>query len=257
MLDGAKANLARLEAGAKPEEIEVARRQVLNAEANVVFTRNEAERSKALLASGTISTKDDERAQANYGAGLATLEVARATLDLVQSGATDEEIAVARAEVDRLTLELGFRRDELERTRIEAPMAGRVLTPDLQLRHGSFLRVGETLLEIENANVVNAAISVPESDIALIAPGNRVRLKASGYSGREIPGTVRDMAQAAANAGYGSVVRVDAIFENPDGFLRSGMTGYAKIEGTEMRVWQAYLRSFLRFFQIQVWSWIP
>lgn len=257
MLDGAKANLARLEAGAKPEEIEVARRQVLNAEANVVFTKNEAERSKALLASGTISPKDDERAQANYGVGLATLAVARATLDLVQSGATDEEIAVARAEVDRLTLELGFRRDELERTRIEAPMAGRVLTPDLQLRHGSFLRVGETLLEIENADVVNAAISVPESDIALIGPGNRVRLKASGYSGREIPGTVRDMAQAAVDAGYGSVVRVDAIFENPDGFLRSGMTGYAKIEGTEMRVWQAFMRSILRFFQIQVWSWIP
>jgi hypothetical protein len=35
------------------------------------------------------------------------------------------------------------------------------------------------------------------------------------------------------------------------------MTGYAKVDGAEMRVWEAYLRSIRRFFEIEVWSWIP
>ena len=257
MLAGAVASLARLEAGAKPEEIEVARRQLESAEASLAFSRAEAERARELVGTGAVSKAQFEKAQAAYDADLAGLEVARAQLVLVESGATTEEIAIARASVDHLTLELQFRRDELERTRITAPMDGRVVTPDLELRNGSFLRVGETLLEIENADVVRAAISVPESDIALIEPGREVRLKAWGASEDEIPGVVETIAQAAEQEGYGSTVRVDAAFPNPDGRLRSGMTGYAKIEGAEMRTWEAYLRRIVRFFQIEVWSWIP
>ena len=257
MLAGAVASLARLEAGAKPEEIDVARSMVESAEASLFFSRTEAERARELVGTGAVSQAQFEKAQAAHDADLAGLEVARAQLVLVESGATTEEIAIARADVDRLTLELQFRRDELERTRITAPMDGRVVTPDLELRNGSFLRVGETLLEIEDADVVRAAIAVPESDIALIAPGREVRLKAWGASDDEIPGTVESIAQAAEQEGYGSTVRVDAAFPNPDGRLRSGMTGYAKIEGAEMRTWEAYLRRIVRFFQIEVWSWIP
>ncbi|GGH57442.1 HlyD family efflux transporter periplasmic adaptor subunit [Frigidibacter albus] len=257
MLAGAVASLARLEAGAKPEEIDVARSMVESAEASLFFSRTEAERARELVGTGAVSQAQFEKAQAAYDADLAGLEVARAQLVLVESGATTEEIAIARADVDRLTLELQFRRDELERTRITAPMDGRVVTPDLELRNGSFLRVGETLLEIENADVVRAAIAVPESDIALIEPGREVRLKAWGASDDEIPGVVESIAQAAEQEGYGSTVRVDAAFPNPDGMLRSGMTGYAKIEGAEMRTWEAYLRRIVRFFQIEVWSWIP
>lgn len=257
MLAGATAGLARLEAGAKPEEIEVARRELESAEASLAFSRAEAERARELVGTGAVSQATFEKAQAAYEADMAGLEVARAELVLVESGATTEEVAIARADVDRLTLELQFRRDELERTRITAPMDGRVVTPDLSLRNGSFLRVGETLLEIEDAAVVHAAISVPESDIALIEPGREVRLKAWGASDDEIPGVVESIAQAAEQEGYGSTVRVDAAFPNPDGRLRSGMTGYAKIEGAEMRTWEAYLRRIVRFFQIEVWSWIP
>ena len=33
--------------------------------------------------------------------------------------------------------------------------------------------------------------------------------------------------------------------------------GRIYIEGAQMRVWEAYLRTIKRFFQIEVWSWIP
>ncbi|KKN15306.1 hypothetical protein LCGC14_0987440, partial [marine sediment metagenome] len=257
MLDGAAANLARLKVGTKPEEVELARRQVASAEADVVFSKAEMERARDLVESGTVSKKSFEKAESNYGSDLAALDVAQANLELVQSGATAEEIAIAQAEVDRLTQELSFVQDELERTRIAAPMDGRVVTADLELRNGSFLRVGETLLEIENSDLVTAAISVPESDIGLIAPGDRVRLKVRGQANLEIDGTVQSIAPSAEDQGYGSVVRVLAVFDNAQGALRSGMTGYAKIDGAQMRVWEAYLRSITRFFQVEVWSWVP
>ncbi|MBL4811584.1 MAG: efflux RND transporter periplasmic adaptor subunit, partial [Rhodobacteraceae bacterium] len=254
---GAQASLARLEAGPKPEEVELALSQLARAESAVAFSQAEAERNQELLTSGTISHATFDRSQATYEADLASLDVQRANLVLVESGATTEELSIAQADVERLEIELSFERDEIERATIVAPMAGRVITADLQLRHGSFLRVGEVLLEIENAQQVSAAISIPESEIALIRPGSVVRLRAVGHADREILGTVSSIAPAADENSYGSVIRVDAVFDNPDDFLRTGMTGYAKIETTTMRVWEAYLRSIRRFFQVEVWSWIP
>jgi putative peptide zinc metalloprotease protein len=35
------------------------------------------------------------------------------------------------------------------------------------------------------------------------------------------------------------------------------MTGYAKIGGTTMPVWKAFSLALRRFFNVQVWSWIP
>lgn len=257
MLDGATANLARLQAGAKPEALELATRQLERAQASLAYSQAAADRARELVASGTISQQAYEQAIAAYEADRAGLDVAQANLDLVRSGATPEEIAIAAAEVARLTQELAFREDELARTRIEAPMDGRVVTSDLELRYGTFLTVGEALIEIEDAGTITATIAVPEADIALVAPGDGVRLRIWGQSGSEIEGTVREVAPVAMVEGQANVVMVEAAFPNAGGTLRSGMSGYAKIDGAEMRVWEAYLRSISRFFQIEVWSWIP
>jgi multidrug resistance efflux pump len=257
MLDGAEANLARLQAGAKPEAMDLATRQLERAQASLAYSQAAADRARELVVSGTISQQAFEQAIAAYEADRAGLEVAQANLDLVQSGATPEEIAIAAAEVARLTQELAFREDELARTRIEAPMDGRVVTADLELRQGTFLTVGEPLVEIEDAGTITATVAVPEADIGLVAPGDTVRLRIWGQSGSEIAGSVQQIAPVATSEGQTNVVAVEATFPNADGLLRSGMSGYAKIEGAEMRVWEAYLRSIRRFFQIEVWSWIP
>jgi multidrug resistance efflux pump len=257
MLDGAEANLARLQAGAKSEAMDLAMRQLERAQASLDYSQAAADRARELVVSGTISQQAYEQAIAAYEADRAGLDVAQANLDLVRSGATPEEIAIAAAEVARLSQELAFREDELARTRIEAPMDGRVVTPDLQLRYGAFLTVGEALVEIEDTATITAMVAVPEADIGLVVPGDTVRLRIWGQSGSEIAGTVQEIAPVATAEGQSNVVAVEATFPNADGLLRSGMSGYAKIEGAEMRVWEAYLRSIRRFFQIEVWSWIP
>ncbi|MEO1554819.1 MAG: efflux RND transporter periplasmic adaptor subunit [Pseudomonadota bacterium] len=253
----AEARLARLEAGAKPEEIAVAETQLENAQAALTFSKGELDRRSELLARGAVPARDVERAQADYQANLNALATAEANLALIKSGATLEDLTIARANVEQLTLDLAFREAEIARTRIVAPMSGRVVTPELQLRIGSYLNVGSTLLEIERSDVVSAAIAVPESDITLVEPGDQVTLKIRGLAGQPIEGTVARIATVANDDAFGRIVRVEAEVENADDILRSGMTGYAKVEGAEMRVWEAYLRSIQRFFQIEFWSWIP
>jgi hypothetical protein len=44
---------------------------------------------------------------------------------------------------------------------------------------------------------------------------------------------------------------------NPGGSLRPAMSGYAKIDGEDMRVWQAFTRRIIHVIRVEIWSWIP
>ncbi len=105
--------------------------------------------------------------------------------------------------------------------------------------------------------VARAEIDVPESDIGQVQIGDTVRLKAWAYSDFELPGAVVAIAPIAEEREYGLVVRVMTNISNEDGLLKPKMTGYGKIHGSSMPVWEAYSRMIMRFFRIEIWSWIP
>ncbi|NIS62310.1 MAG: hypothetical protein GTO13_16910 [Proteobacteria bacterium] len=55
----------------------------------------------------------------------------------------------------------------------------------------------------------------------------------------------------------GKVVRVLSELPNSDDLLKTDMTGYAKIECEWKPLVVAFTRWLVRFFLIEVWSWIP
>lgn len=257
LLEREKAQLARLKAGAKPEEIVLAQQRVASVEAEVAYEQSQADRARELFVSDTVSQQELDRAVAGLEETLARLEVARAELALVESDATEEEILVAEAEVRRLEQQLDFSQDELERTRVLAPTSGRIVTANPEFLLGSYLEKGDVLLEIEEQEYLTAQAAVPEGDISLISIGDTVRFKPYSLDGREVDGEVQSIAPNAEPREFGRIVRVVAVFPGQDGLMRPAMTGYAKIEGAEMKVWEAFLRRIVRFYQVDVWSWIP
>ncbi|MGF1640821.1 MAG: HlyD family secretion protein, partial [Rhodospirillales bacterium] len=256
-LDEARARLRRLEEGSKPEEIELAEKQVASARTKVAFSKLSAERAAILVEKGHISRQSAEDAVSEYELNKANLSVAEANLRLVRSAATESEVEALRAEVRALERETEFRRAEIERARILAPVAGRVVTKNLHFNLGKHLPLGTLFAEIEDLRLAQVEVEVPESDIAEVRIGSKVRLKAWGASETERVGTVVGIAPVTEPREYGEIVRVTTEVANDDGFLKTGMSGYGKIEGSEMPAWQAFTRLFVRFFRIEFWSWIP
>ena len=163
----------------------------------------------------------------------------------------------ARTEVERLTRKLAYARDQLADTTVRAPTAGRVMTPNVSLLTGTYLRRGAALLTLEDTHTLQAEINLPEADVGLVKVGDNVRLRPWANEDREISGKVTSIAPAAQAKSYGTIVRVAVSIPNPDDTLRPAMTGYAKIDGEDMRVWEAFLRRFIRIVRVEFWSWIP
>jgi multidrug resistance efflux pump len=256
-LDGAKASLDKLLAGATPEDIAVARAKVVSAEADLAYTQAQADRARNLAKTGTVAAAEKEKAESALATVLADLEVARANLAAISAPPTQADIEINQANIDKLTRQLAYDKDELTRTTVVTPVAGRVVTQDMNLKIGSFLRSGDTLMEVEETGSVTANIDVPEGDAPFLTTGRPVRLKLQGFADTEFQGEVTAIAPSTETQTYGQTVQVMVNFPNVDGTIVSGMTGYAKIEGAQMRVWEAYMRTMKRFFQIEVWSWIP
>ncbi|KUJ80070.1 HlyD family efflux transporter periplasmic adaptor subunit [Ruegeria profundi] len=253
----ARAQLERLELGATEEEIQVAIEQIERIRSELPFLEAEADRAQKLLERGAIPTSQAERTISNFNVAKAELRSAEANLNRVAAEAEASEIAMVQADVNRLQSELAFNETKLGYTKIVAPVAGRVVFQSEEPVPGQFLETGDLLMEIEDHTVARAEIKVPEADVSLIEVGEKVRLKAWAMPDEEREGVVSAIAPVAETEEFGQVVRIKTFMSNENGLFRPGMTGYAKIDGEEMRVWEAYSRLLVRFFLIEIWGWIP
>ena len=231
----------------------------------ITVTRAELDRARAQLAqfAGKSTTQESDPGMDALNRSIADAfsdepESAGAKSDATATNYTKTQAErAARAEVERLTRKLAYARDQLADTTVRAPKEGRVMTPNVHLLTGIWLRRGAELLSLADTRTLEAQIDIPEADIASVKVGDKVRLRPWSNEDREIAGTVTEIAPAAQARLYGTVVRVRASIPNDEASLRPAMTGYAKIDGDEMRVWEAFLSRIIRIVRVEMWSWIP
>ncbi|KXJ53315.1 MAG: hypothetical protein AXW15_09730 [Neptuniibacter sp. Phe_28] len=137
------------------------------------------------------------------------------------------------------------------------PFDGRLVSMHLRQKVGSYLAPGEPFAIAENTSKVLAEIEIPEADIPYVKKGASVRVRPQAYHSADFIGTVLSIDSNVTEERYGRVVKVITILENSDQRLKTGMTGYAKIESETLPVWEVLSMAIIRFVEVEVWSWLP
>lgn len=256
-LDKARADLKLLEKGPKPEEVRKAEEQVMTAKTQADYSRKEEVRLKELYKEGVISQEEYDAAAAKADVDARTLDVAKANLQLVKSGARPEEIEAQKAVIKDLEAKLKYYDQNLGLTRLAAPISGRVVTPYVDMKVGQVLKEGDLFAVYESSDEIQAEIQLPEADIAEVKVGAKVKIRPEAYPTQFFYGTVSLIAPKAEETPNGKIVRVVTKLPNSDQALRPEMTGEAKIEGGSKPVIVAFTRAIVRFFMVEVWSWFP
>lgn len=281
-LEEQKAQLALLQAGAKPEEVERALADVRTAGTSLAWSGPRADRYAKLFEQKLISDQDLENAQRQKDLDQARLEEAKANLELVRSGARPEQVDSVKAEIRSLQALVDNYQVDVERTTIVSPIDGRVVTPRVEELAGTYLKPGQRDLavQIEDARVIQAEVEVPEEDAGAVRVGAQVKVVPWAYHDRVFLGKVVSIAPVAStNAAdkttanvYGQtqgtaqvsmsnstykIVRVLTEIPNDAALLKTDMTGYAKIATEDRPVWDVLFRPLIRWCKVQVWYWIP
>ncbi len=226
----ARARLARLRAGSRPEKIEQAEADLAAAKAQVRRARRVFQRRKRLHAAGDASQEVLDEARAGMESRVADRRSARQALKLARKGPRAETITAARAQLESRRASLALARRRLRDTTLEAPGAGTVLT---RVREpGAVVSPGTPVYTIARDRPVWVRAWVGEPRLGDVVPGTPVKVITDSRPDRPYEGHVGYVSPRAEftpkrvetpDLRTSLVYRVRIVVENPDSNLRQGM----------------------------------
>lgn len=170
-----------------------------------------------------------ESANAAIEAAQAQIERAQAGVNLVESGATDEEIAIAQARVESARAALQTAQTELEKATIVAPFAGTV--GKVQVRAGELAQPGQPLLLLGKIDsMIVETTDLRETDVTRVEVGMPVEVNFDALPDTTFEGTITSIEPMSSVEQGSTNYTVDVAVEDLDPRLRWGMTAFVNIQ---------------------------
>jgi len=253
-----RARLNLLRAGARSEEIEVARTLVAKGEERVKYAQSRAEMDDLLFRDKLVSRKDLEDSKEQLAVRQKELQEATDRLNVLLAGSRKEEIQATEAEIRRLEAHQQYLEEQLRLLNVVSPISGVITTRKLRDKLGEAVKKGDLIAKVHAMQSITVEIAVPEKEIAEVTVNQKVVLKAQAWPQLSFEGVVTAIAPVAtapATPRGETTVRVITQLDNHRLLLKPDMTGHAKIYCGERRLIDLLTRRFVRFFKVEFWSW--
>ncbi|MEX0716739.1 MAG: efflux RND transporter periplasmic adaptor subunit [Planctomycetaceae bacterium] len=216
--------LAELENGSRPEEIEQARASMESARARAEYARSTHSRMQQLFQQGRAVTREqmEETDSALVEAEQSHLS-AKANYELLVAGPRKERIAQAAARVLSQRETVSRLEDQMAKHRMKAPFDGYVVAEHTEV--GEWVSAGDPVAEVIALDEVDVQAHVLESHAAFVRRGMSVRVEVPALPHELFQGTVALIVpQADVRARTFPVkVRLKNRIENDEPVLKAGM----------------------------------
>jgi RND family efflux transporter MFP subunit len=187
-------------------------------------------------------------AQAKYGTAISGMNRALAGNDGTQAG-------ILRVQADFWAAEVARARERVEKTHIRSPIDGVVTTPHVENFVGRRLAYGEKFAEVVDLSHATVDVAVDEDDVPLLWVGERAAVKLEGFPTRRFKGDVVVVSPKGGLDGNKRVFFARVLLPNPDGVIRAGMQGRAKVSVGWHAVGYVLFRGPAIWLYSKLWSW--
>jgi len=219
----AQATLAKMERGNRPEEIAEARSQGASREHAVAEAMAAAERAKAdaanaetefrryqrLAQEGVVSREQRDAAENRYKMAMAAAnsaehaitvarsqaQAAKAQTNLVERGFRSEDIAAARADLQRAEGELKLAEARYAEREVRSP--ANAIVEVLDLRPGDLLPANSPVAKLLEADQLYVIVFVPQGEIGRVKIGQTAQVIVDAFPNETFKGTVEQIRQQA------------------------------------------------------------
>jgi HlyD family secretion protein len=202
----AQRRLADLEQGPRQREFDEARASLGGAESELQSAQNEFGRVQALVQRKLLSESNLDQARATRDSARAARDAARARYELLRQGTRTEQVAEARAAVQRATAVLAEIETIASRYTVTAPRDG--IVEALPYKLGERPAAGRPVAILLADGVPYARVYVPEPLRTRFTAGTQVEATVDGHEG-VLKGTVRYVSADAAFTPYYALTQKD------------------------------------------------
>jgi HlyD family secretion protein len=194
-LDTARANLAKLEAGYRPQEVREAQAAVAQAQADYDDKAKDFHRMQNLFQRQTVSASTRDKSEAAYLMAKEALRRAKENYDMLKSGYRREDIEAARADFRQAQASLELAQTRLGYATITSPVTAVVLARPVEPGHVA--AVGATVLTLGDLDHAYFEGYIPETDLARVHYGQKAEVTTDTYPGKRYPAWVSYIASKA------------------------------------------------------------
>jgi HlyD family secretion protein len=237
-LTAAQANLNKLLAGNRPQEIAQVQAQLTAAQASLQQAQINLNQNQRLYDAGAISQRDLDTSRTAYATAKAQVDQLQQVLNLQKSGTRTEEIAQARAQVESARGALQTIQTQINDAAIKAPFDGVVtkkyadpgsfVTPTTA-GSNSEAAASNSILTLAATNQVVAYLD--EAKISRVQVGAPVKITADAFGDRTFTGTVSQVAAQATTTQNVTSFEVRVSLEPAaQQLLKSGMSVEAQFQ---------------------------
>ncbi len=255
-VEQARAQLAKVQSGARSEERRQADAAVRSAKTNLDTAKTDRDRYRNLVKEGAASQQDLDRAENAYASALAQYENALENQRMMQNGSRTEDVSVAREQLRQAEEQL---RNDLEQKKLDvqytlrvqqaranlqsaqeavtiaqqaigdatirAPFSGTIVGKPLQV--GTFAAPGTPIARLVGGGGTYLEGEIPESELPNVKIGSPVIVTTSTSQGAQLEGVVTSINPQGSEVGRLFKVRID--IREGGAQLRPGMFARAKI----------------------------
>lgn len=136
---------------------------------------------------------------------------------------------IAKMDMRRLAAKIELTKTRMQDLEVRSPIAGIIVSGDLEKAQGAPLETGQTLFEVAPLEKMVAEIGVPESEIQYINNGDTVTLKLNAFPFQSWTGKVERIHPGTEVIDDQTVFVTEVELDNEQGLLKPGMEGAAKI----------------------------
>lgn len=178
--------------GSRPQERKQYLAQMQQAEASLANAQNDFAREQKLFDAGVVSRQEMDRVRRDRDVAEAQHQSALQQFHLVDDRSRDEDIAAAKAQLDRSRAQLADNQAVYEKSFLHAPLDGAILR-----KHH---RTGESITNssvtpdpvftMGNLDGLRVRVDVDETDVSRVSVGQRVYVTAPAYQSQKFWGHV-------------------------------------------------------------------
>jgi multidrug resistance efflux pump len=209
--DLARHKLLELEHGNRPEEIEQARAQLQESEANLITLEADWKRVQKLREAKVATQADFDSALSKYQAMVRQIERMRFAYRLMLAGSRKEKIDQARADLQTAESNVAKAKWKLDNCQIRSPVTGTILKKNAEegnLVNPIAFSGSVSLCDLADLSDLEVDLTVQERDISHVFKGQRCTVRAEAYPDRVYHGVVSRLMPIADRAKGAIPIRV-------------------------------------------------
>jgi HlyD family secretion protein len=221
------AKLLELEHGSRPQEIDQARANLLQAQADLANAKLTYQRNQALVSDGVVSKQDFDNAEYAYKNLQARVASLQQAYDLVKAGPRLEDIDAMKGQVEQAKGLVAYDEDQLNNTIIRAPIDGTIL--ERAVEKGEFVTngfVGDKgakgyVVTLADLNDLQVELDIAQNDFAKLHMGQLGTVTTDAFPDRKYDGKLVEISPKADRQKATMQVKVQIL--HPDSYLRPEM----------------------------------